>query len=82
MTQAAEKILSDAMKLNEAERAELAAKLMDTLDPGVDPDYVEAWEKEIQTRIQDLKSGREKPIPLDEAMKMIRSAGQDANEAG
>ena len=72
MTAAAESILSDAMKLNEADRAELAAKLMDALNPDVDSDYVRAWEREIEARIQDLKSGQAHAIPLDQAMKLIQ----------
>jgi putative addiction module component (TIGR02574 family) len=65
MTQAAEKILSEAMKLDEAERAELAAKLMDTFDAEIDSGYADAWEREIEARIADLKSGKAKAYPFD-----------------
>ena len=73
MTQTAEKLFSDAMSLDESEREELAAKLMGTLDSTSDPDYTEAWKTEIAARIEDVRTGRVKAIPLDQAMKMIRS---------
>ena len=73
MTQIAEKIFSEAMQLDESERAELAVKLMDTLEPSVDAGYDEEWNQEIEARIRDTESGRAKSIPLDQAMLMIRA---------
>ena len=64
MTQTAEKLLSDAMKLEESERAELAAKLMDTLDPATDVNYAESWQSEIEARVEDLRSGKVKAVPF------------------
>jgi len=44
---------------------------MDSLDPEVDAD--EAWAKEIATRLEDYRAGRVKPIPWEEARKLILS---------
>ena len=76
MTQTAEKLLSEALALNDAERAELAARLLETLDPSTDTDYVSAWESELQARIRQLDSGEVRAIPWTEARRMIRG-GED-----
>ena len=81
MTQAAEKLLHDAMSLDDAERAELAAKLLDTLEPGNDADYAAAWQAEIEQRLSDLDSGKVQPVPWDQARQLIRGGekGPDAH---
>ena len=76
MTQKAEKILLDAMELDEAERIAIGVKLLETVPDEVDADYVESWEKEIAARLQDIDSGRAKSYPLDQAMRMIRGGGK------
>lgn len=81
MTDAAEKILQDAMSLNQAERAELAAKLIDTLEPGSDADYATAWQAEIDQRLGDLDNGTVRCIPWDQARQLIRGS-EAADDAG
>ena len=69
-------LLTNALRLPEAERAGLAAELRESLDtkPDLSADEVgDAWSAEIRRRVDDLRSGRVKPIPWDEAMEMIRS---------
>jgi putative addiction module component (TIGR02574 family) len=77
MTKAAKQVLSDAMALDDSERAELAARLLDTLDASVDEDYVPAWEAEITQRVRELDKGTVKGIPWEKARAMIRQ-GRDA----
>jgi putative addiction module component (TIGR02574 family) len=77
MTKAAKQVLSDAMALADSERAELAARLLDTLDATVDKDYVPAWEAEIAQRVRELDNGTVTPIPWKTAREMIRQ-GDDA----
>ena len=74
MTQTAEKLLDQAMSLNDAERAELAARLIETLDAASDSDYVTAWQAEIEQRLGQLDAGKAQPIPWEEARRQIRSA--------
>ena len=76
MKQIAGKIFSEAMQLDEFERAELAVKLMDTLDAPVDAGYDEAFEIEIRERIRQLDSGELQAIPGDEAKKMMFGEGR------
>ena len=63
------------MKLDEDERMELAAKLMDTVDPETEERYAGAWAAEIGERERQLDSGEVQAIPWDEARKTIRSRG-------
>ena len=44
--------------VQEGERAELAAKLLETLDGSTDKDVDEAWVAEVERRCADLDSGR------------------------
>jgi len=50
-------LLSAALELPEHERAEIAAKLLESLDPGASDDVDEAWAVEIERRCAALDSG-------------------------
>ena len=78
MTKAAEQVLAQALTLSDDERAELAARLLETLDPAIDADYVSAWETEIGKRFDELQSGKVKPVPWEQAREVIRRGGRDA----
>jgi putative addiction module component (TIGR02574 family) len=71
MSAHATKILDKAMKLSPAERADLAAYLLASLNEktlaGVDP----AWEAEIARRLHAIEGGKAKMIPWGEARKRI-----------
>jgi putative addiction module component (TIGR02574 family) len=71
MTQDAAQLLEKALRLAEKERAELAARLLESLDDVADEDASEAWDEEIRRRIQEIDSGQVKPIPWSEARKQI-----------
>jgi putative addiction module component (TIGR02574 family) len=51
------RVLESALALSENERAELAAKLLDSLDEGSDPDAEEAWAAEITKRAEQISAG-------------------------
>lgn len=57
MTDRAEHLLDEALKLSEAERADLAARLIQSLDPETDSEVDEAWAAEIERRCAALDSG-------------------------
>jgi putative addiction module component (TIGR02574 family) len=52
-----ERILQDALALPDAQRAELATRLLQSLDRVVDPDAEEAWAIEIERRCAALNAG-------------------------
>lgn len=67
MTERTKQILIEVMKLPEAERAELAAEIMATLDePDVDTSVETAWAAEIERRIEGYLSGKDKATPWAE----------------
>jgi len=71
MGPSANKLLEEAIKLPEDARADLAAALIESLDVERDPNVESAWSEEISRRLRDYESGAVKPIPWDEARKMI-----------
>ena len=78
MTPAGTTLLDQALQLPEQDRAELAARLLESLDAQVDEDAERAWADEIERRLNDLDSGKVKPIPWPEARAVIRgSSGGD-----
>jgi putative addiction module component (TIGR02574 family) len=69
MTQAADKLLKQALELSEGERASLASSLIESLERSIDPSAEEAWSEEIRHRIADLDSGKVKTVPWEEVQQ-------------
>jgi putative addiction module component (TIGR02574 family) len=63
-----------ALALSATERAKLAGSLIDSLDDVEDESVEKAWDAEIARRIEDLDSGRVKPMSHDEFLRRIRRA--------
>jgi len=61
-----------ASQLSEAERAELALSLIESLDGPADPDIEDAWRIEIERRIGQIERGEVKLIPGDEVFARLR----------
>lgn len=66
MTNAARKLLDDAMALPTEDRARVAAALLASLDEGADPDSSGAWASEIERRADRVLSGASHSSPWDE----------------
>ena len=64
-------LLKKALALPPEARAALAGSLLESLDDTVDPSVEEAWKHEIAKRIEELDSGKVKPIPWAEARRQI-----------
>ena len=71
MTKAAEKILAEALTLDTNERANLAAKLLASLDGDPDEDVEAAWAAEVERRIQDIEAGRTKLVPWEDVERRL-----------
>jgi putative addiction module component (TIGR02574 family) len=65
------RVLEDALSLPEIDRAEVAARLIDSLDQAHDEDFEQAWDAEIARRIEELDIGLRTPIPWPEARRII-----------
>ena len=75
----AKDILDAALKLNDQEKAAIAASLIESLDPDFDEGCDEAWAAEIAKRMRELDSGQVKTVPWSEARRMILQPGDDAD---
>jgi putative addiction module component (TIGR02574 family) len=71
MSAHATKITDKAMKLSPAERADLAACLLASLNEKTLAELDPAWEAEIERRLHAIDSGKAGMIPWDEARKRI-----------
>jgi putative addiction module component (TIGR02574 family) len=71
MTQEVSELLKKALALPSEARAALAGSLLESLDETVDPSAEEEWNKEVARRIEELDSGRVKPIAWAEARRQI-----------
>lgn len=61
-----------ASELSDAERAELALSLIESLDGPADPDVEEAWRLEIERRIGQIDRREVQLIPGDEVFARLR----------
>jgi putative addiction module component (TIGR02574 family) len=70
MGDAARKLRDAALALPDDERELLALDLLASLQRP-EPGWEEAWSREIERRIDDVRSGRVASIPWDEARRGI-----------
>jgi putative addiction module component (TIGR02574 family) len=68
-------LAEDAAALPGEEQLKLARILLELSesDSPFEPDIQEAWDKEIDHRLQELRSGKVKAVPLQEVRKRIES---------
>lgn len=68
-----ERIRSEALRLSEAERAELAHSLVESLDGPADKDAESAWDAEIVRRLAEIDAGAAKLIDREEMRRRMRA---------
>lgn len=66
-----EKVRSDAMKLSERERAQLAHELVKSLDAPEDPDVADAWDREIARRLDQVDAVVAETLHRDELRRRM-----------
>ena len=71
MKQDVSELLRKALELPAEARAALASSLLESLDDNVDASAEEEWNQEIARRIEEVDSGKVKPIPWAEARRQI-----------
>jgi putative addiction module component (TIGR02574 family) len=74
MTKTAQKVLDEALQLAIAERAELAAELLASLDGEPDAEVEAAWAAEIERRAARARSGED----VGRSWAQVRDAAKDA----
>lgn len=73
MSPVGERILQDALNLPEEERAEVAARLIESLEEATDPDLDEAWAAEIERRCVALDTGEAVTSDWEEVRRRIEA---------
>jgi len=73
MSQSAEQVLEAAMALPVAERAEVAARLQESLAGFATPEIEAAWKAEIAERIRAVDAGEMASIPADDVHARLKA---------
>ncbi|RLS58347.1 MAG: addiction module component, family protein [Planctomycetota bacterium] len=77
MSQSPQQLLAEALEMPLADRGQLAAALIESLDEGTDDDVEQAWADEIQQRLRDIDEGKVQMIPWSEVRRRLR--GRDGS---
>ena len=65
-------IVEEARQLPYGERAELIEQLIADAAKNIDPEIEKAWGDEAMRRLEEMESGKVKPIPAEEVMARAR----------
>lgn len=77
MSQSPQQLLAEALEMPLADRGQLAAALIESLDECTDDDIEQAWADEIQQRLRDIDEGTVQMIPWSEVRRRLR--GRDGS---
>lgn len=69
-----QQVFAEALRLSEAEREQLAEKLVESLVTALDPRIQQAHLQAVQERRAENQAGRSVLVEGDEALKQIRAA--------
>jgi putative addiction module component (TIGR02574 family) len=72
MSATATEVLTRALRLPARERAEIAGRLIDSLEGPSEENVEAAWAVEIARRIEQLDAGQVTTVPWSEARETIR----------
>ena len=73
MSKTLTEVSRDAAELSVSERLKLARMLLEMSEQNSEPlgPVQEAWDEEIERRLQELRSGKVKGVPLEEVREKI-----------
>ena len=72
MTENAERVKQEVLQLPEADRAELARFLIESLDVCEDPDAEAAWDAELSRRVERIEQGKSRLRPAHQVLAEMR----------
>lgn len=72
MNQKIESIISDAMLMPDKDRAIIAERLIASLDHEFEKDTENAWQDELQKRVDEINSGKVSCIPWEEVRTRLK----------
>jgi putative addiction module component (TIGR02574 family) len=72
-----ETVMEQALRLSAEDRAEVVARLLDSLDEdaSVDPGHEAAWTEVIDRRLKDIREGRVELVDSSVVMARVQQAG-------
>ena len=73
MTEAAQRLLHNALELSRDERAALVLRLSESLDGPPDEGAKAAWDKLIARRVQEVHAGTAKLVSAEEAISRAQA---------
>jgi putative addiction module component (TIGR02574 family) len=65
-----EDVVRQALKLDEQDRAEVAARMLDSLEPA-DPEAERVWLAELERRATELESGAVQGVPWEDLRERL-----------
>ncbi len=71
-----DKMTNAVLSLPKNDRAKLAHELIVSLDDQIDSDVNNAWEKEINRRVKEIKEGTAKGRPAEQILAEIKAKYQ------
>lgn len=69
-----DQLVEEALTLPNEDRAKLAERLVESLDPTDDAVLQAVWGAEAMRRLDDVRRGRVESIPGEEALKRVRQS--------
>ncbi len=69
MTMTLEQLTAEALQLELDARAELAHRLLVSLDEPSESEVEKLWLEEIRRRVQDYRDGKVETVPADEVLR-------------
>ena len=66
MARNAEAVLKEALTLPEADRADIAGALLESIEPTSEAEVEAAWRQEVAARVAALDAGEVETIPWEE----------------
>lgn len=79
MVEGVRKIVEQALKMPARERAEIAQRLLESLDRQMDIDMEMAWQVETERRVSELDSGRVSCITWEEVRERLMRNSLEAS---
>ena len=77
MSSSVKQVLDAALALSEIEQSELTAHLLEKLEP--ETWTPEDWDREIQKRVEEIRSGKAQMVPWDQARQELWDATGDCH---
>ena len=74
MSRDLEELESEVLSLGLERRAQLAEKLILSLDAPTEEENLILWVAEAERRLKELKEGKAKEMPAEEAFRLARAA--------